>query len=77
MGGGLVLTLSILVALGRFLGFLVSVTLTKLWKAGVLQRGGGHRVGGGGQERSPSACPPPPPSRPPTHHLALSFSLGG
>lgn len=31
-------TLSILVAPGRFLGFLVRVTLTKLWKAADLRR---------------------------------------
>lgn len=38
------LTLSILAALGRFLGFLVRVTLTKLWKEGDLG-GGQHGEG--------------------------------
>ena len=57
------LTVSILVALGRFLGLLVRVTLTKLWKAADLGR---KKVNSGvrGPEALPSDHHPRP--RPPT-----------
>lgn len=49
-------TLSILVAPGRFLGLLVRVTLTKLWKAADLRRKKGPETVP--SDNQPWLCPP-------------------
>lgn len=74
-----IFTLSILVAPGRFLGFLVRVTLTKLWKAADL----GRKKPSSGVRRpetlpsDPQSWPCPPRSLALSYHLPFSFSLGG
>lgn len=77
VGQGEVLTLSILVALGRFLEFFVRVTLTKLWKADDLGRKKpslGEGIGVLSLYHMPFLCPP---SGHLPYHLPFSFSRGG
>lgn len=65
-------TLSILVALGRFLGFLVRETLTKLWKAADLGR---KKPSSGVREPETFPSDHQPWLCPPSHHLLLPFAF--